>query len=952
MPTRRRARFLAVILGALVVFSLVSGATPPAEAQTTDYDSDDDGLIEVSTPAQLYAIRYDTDGDGTAYVDGHWGAYYYDQFTNTPTDRDMGCPDSGCVGYELAKDLDMNGFHIFWPISGFSATFEGNGHTIANLRAKHGMFGDITASGVVRNLTLKSLGVSGRQNAVGGLAGVNHGTISNVHVSGGVGTDSEKPLGGLVGLNGPTGVIADSSSAGRITDSSVTDISRNIGGLVGRNEGSIRSSYAAARLWGYQSSNMGGLVGYNAATGSILASYATGEVWSRYTHGRGKPYGRHLGGLVGDNHGDITASYSTGRARGGEVMGGLVGRNTGGTITDSYWDSQTSGWTSSAGGLRKRTEELQQPWTYQGIYANWNVDLDGGGSPDDPWDFGSITEYPTLKAPEDRHQDAMVYGVPARVEALEGRAVRLTITLGEAAPAGGVAFTVTPTYGGSATAAHVGSITSPVTVLQGNSTLEISIPTVNDFSADGRRTFTLTVAAVTSGWRKAGDGRDTAVVTIRDDDSAGIRLVTSGPNRRLGDPLRITEGGTATFEVSLSSLPRSNVAVTPTSDDAGAVTVSPASRTWTPSDWRTLKTFTVTGAADADTRDESVDIRLSASSQDWRFNRAFVGIVRVAVSDNTTTGQPQTSPQQQPQTSGDYADLIDQMYEWRSDPQWASYKSHTDRWDRALKAFGETVADDSLSAMTAAEAQAFADSGMTRWVGVAEALRALEAREGGTPVPHERAQPLQERQLVPPAHHADLLAQMDGWRNDPQWVSYKSHTDRWDRALLAFGEPVSDTSLSPMTDSEAQDFADTAWGTRWVGVAAALKAVVTGTSGADTLTGTGSGELLVGLGGADTLNGQGGNDELRGGGGNDSLTGGGGADRFVFFSGETGANTLTDFASGDVIVLAGSGWSSVSDIIASVQGVGSGNYRYTLASGLTVETTNNRALRTEDFLAE
>ena len=221
-----------------------------------------------------------------------------------------------------------------------------------------------------------------------------------------------------------------------------------------------------------------------------------------------------------------------------------------------------------------------------------------------------------------------------------------------------------------------------------------------------------------------------------------------------------------------------------------------------------------------------------------------------------------------------------------------------------------------------------------------------------TPDPQGFGQPITSLQLVPPALHADLIGRMNDWRNDPQWVSHKSHTDRWDRALLAFGEPVADTSLTPMTDAKAQSLADTPWGERWVPVAAALKTVGTGTSGTDTLTGTGNGELLVGLGGADTLSGQGGNDELRGGDGDDDLSGGGGADRFVFFSGETGANAITDFESGDVIVLKGSGWSSVSDIIAYVQAVGSGDYRYTLASGLTVETTNNRSLRTEDFVTD
>ena len=39
---------------------------------------------------------------------------------------------------------------------------------------------------------------------------------------------------------------------------------------------------------------------------------------------------------------------------------------------------------------------MQSPTEYAGIYADWNVDLDGDGSSDDPWRFGSATEYPVL----------------------------------------------------------------------------------------------------------------------------------------------------------------------------------------------------------------------------------------------------------------------------------------------------------------------------------------------------------------------------------------------------------------------------------------------------------------------------------------------------------------------------------------------------------------------------
>ncbi len=77
------------------------------------------------------------------------------------------------------------------------------------------------------------------------------------------------------------------------------------------------------------------------------------------------------------------------------------------------------------------------------------------------------------------------------------------------------------------------------------------------------------------------------------------------------------------------------------------------------------------------------------------------------------------------------------------------------------------------------------------------------------------------------AQHADLIAQMREWRNDPQWVHTKAHTDRWDRALLAFGETVSDTSLTAMTAAEAQAFADRGW-ERWVSVSAALRQIESG----------------------------------------------------------------------------------------------------------------------------
>ena len=108
-----------------------------------------------------------------------------------------------------------------------------------------------------------------------------------------------------------------------------------------------------------------------------------------------------FGGLVGNHHfGTIIASYSIGRVTSdsGDV-GGLDGNNFAdrGTVRDSYWDTQTSGQSESAGGEGKTTSELQSPTGYTGIYENWNLDLDEDGVGDDLWDFGNASQYPMLR---------------------------------------------------------------------------------------------------------------------------------------------------------------------------------------------------------------------------------------------------------------------------------------------------------------------------------------------------------------------------------------------------------------------------------------------------------------------------------------------------------------------------------------------------------------------------
>ena len=362
---------------------------------TVDYDTDDDGLIEISHLAQLDAVRHDLNGSGRNSDAVHAEAF--------PDGGDvLACGGLlGCVGYELNADLDFDtdssgeadAGDAYWnngagwvpigdssgSVSGFGAIFEGNGRTITNLFIDSsendiGLFGVTGFSAVIRNLEMVAVLVTGTDN-VGGLVGSNGGAVSGCYATGKVSGDDI--IGGLVGAN----LDAGSASASYSTVQATGD--DRIGGLAGSNSGEVTAAYATGRV--VADTEAGGLLGRN--TGDVNVSYATGRVSGRRT----------VGGLVGWNSGDVKASYATGLVSGGRIIGGLVGDNTrGGTINNSYWDTDTSGPTTVSYGRGQTTANLQAPTDYTGIYRKWNRDLDGDGMNDAPWDFGTSSQYPAL----------------------------------------------------------------------------------------------------------------------------------------------------------------------------------------------------------------------------------------------------------------------------------------------------------------------------------------------------------------------------------------------------------------------------------------------------------------------------------------------------------------------------------------------------------------------------
>ena len=332
-----------------------------AERTGTDYDTDEDGLIEISTLAQLNAVRWDLNGDGavasgdTANYSGASGAF-------ASASTGMGCPTGGCSGYELTQDLDFdtdgdgashdggtsdsgdtyhNGGSGWDPIgrswspsdsTHFNAVFDGNGHSIHNLyvnrnRNYGGLFAVLRGNAVVRSLGLPNAYVDISQQG------------------------SAAPLAG--------------SSWGR-----------------------VEASWASGSVAG--NTNVGGLVGSTAASSVIVASYSKAGAQC----GAGS-----AGGLVGGNGGTIVASYATGAITGSCAATnkhGLAGYT--GTAARSHWDRETSGVATSDQGAGRTTAQLQTPTSATGIFAGWaDLDVDGDGDPhESPWDFGKSSHYPAL----------------------------------------------------------------------------------------------------------------------------------------------------------------------------------------------------------------------------------------------------------------------------------------------------------------------------------------------------------------------------------------------------------------------------------------------------------------------------------------------------------------------------------------------------------------------------
>lgn len=368
----------------ILLLSFTFSAPLLAAGGRADYDTDNDGLMEIYTVEDYLSIK-----------DSFGAAKLYDETT--------GCPSERCLGYELAADLDFAttspAIRAWKPFALHQLTFEGNGYAMKNITAATintndgGLF-SYTSESSIKNLTLENINfIPANVNYLGAIAGIaSKSSLVNIQVTGVV--KGWHYTGGLVGVANSIKLLNCHFSG------TVNPVS--IGGGLGK----------------------GGLIG-SSADSLIYASSSRGnfDLNLNIPPTRGLNPNTELGGLIGSSFGKniIMASYSRMTNPNVNIIGNLAAATLNNFIASSYAltddsDPQAntgvaisfyyrpSAQSAGAGQFNKLTPSQlkcpQSAWDDRcspaDMFAGWEHYQDSIGQP--VWNFGSNLEYPQIRA--------------------------------------------------------------------------------------------------------------------------------------------------------------------------------------------------------------------------------------------------------------------------------------------------------------------------------------------------------------------------------------------------------------------------------------------------------------------------------------------------------------------------------------------------------------------------
>jgi len=301
---------------------------------------------------------------------------------------------------DASDTTNWNGGAGFLPIGqagNFTGHFDGHGFTISDLfinrtgAYSQALFAYLFSPGVIQNVFMTGVSITTDSYYGAALvAYVDTATITNCRSAGTITGSSATGdgFGGLVGYIYTAGTISYCSSSCTVTGGD--DL---VGGLVGRyGGGTLTSSYATGNVSG--DDYVGGLIGECSrdlvislcyATGAVTASgdyaggligYMTVSVASTiddcYARGGVTAGGNYVGGFIGTTESGVVIDdcYSTGTVVGvGAQVGGFCGYNAD-TITNCFWDTETSEQATSSGGTGKTTAQMKTQATFTD--AGWN----------------------------------------------------------------------------------------------------------------------------------------------------------------------------------------------------------------------------------------------------------------------------------------------------------------------------------------------------------------------------------------------------------------------------------------------------------------------------------------------------------------------------------------------------------------------------------------------------
>lgn len=258
-------------------------------------------------------------------------------------------------------DIDLGGIGDWEPIGNrnrfFAGIYNGNGHTISNLKIKgrrryNGLFGSIehldnnAPVPVLTGIHLREVEINVNSNESycysGALAGsiYRNAVISFCTARGKINTQSAEGnyTGGIAGSIGQNTSVSHCRA-----DVEVTAVSSDpndyccAGGIVGENFGTILACEALGKPVSAKGNDAyaGGIIGRNLAVGSIyFCAAGTGTITAT-----GRANYTYSGGLVGWNNGNLGGAYSRGTAvsiGGTSGAGAIVGMASTGSLKEHY----------------------------------------------------------------------------------------------------------------------------------------------------------------------------------------------------------------------------------------------------------------------------------------------------------------------------------------------------------------------------------------------------------------------------------------------------------------------------------------------------------------------------------------------------------------------------------------------------------------------------------------